>query len=63
MLLQHEMVEPFLLQLYAEMAHDCTRGSWTCFESRVSPPTPIRGAGSLRCHLHSLEHLIPVLIV
>ena len=26
-LVQHGMVEPFLLQLFAEMAHDCTRGA------------------------------------
>eukprot|EP01052_Picozoa_sp_SAG31_P019103 SAG31_NODE_1381_length_8580_cov_5.632590_5_plen_834_part_00 len=33
-LVQHGMIEPFLLQLYAEMAHVCSRGTWTCFESR-----------------------------
>ena len=33
-LVQHGLIEPFLLQLYAEMAHVCTRGTWTCFESR-----------------------------
>ena len=38
------MVEEFVLQLYAEMAHDCTRGSWTCFESRGIPNwTPAGG--------------------
>ena len=38
------MVEQFVLQLYAEMAHDCTRGSWTCFESRGIPNwTPAGG--------------------
>ena len=36
-LVQHGMAEPFLLQLYSEMAHVCTRGSWTCFESRGIP--------------------------
>ena len=36
-LVQHGLVEPFLLQLFSEMAHDCTRGSWTCFESRGIP--------------------------
>ena len=30
-------VELFLLQLYSEMAHACTRGTWTCFESRGLP--------------------------
>eukprot|EP01045_Picozoa_sp_COSAG04_P040422 COSAG04_NODE_11801_length_688_cov_0.724958_1_plen_172_part_01 len=32
-LVQHGLVRPFLLQLYAEMAHACSRGSWTCFET------------------------------
>lgn len=36
-LVQFGMVAPFLLQLYAEIAHDCSRGSWTCFEQRVIP--------------------------
>jgi len=36
-LVQFGMAEEFILQLYAEMAHDCTRGSWTCFESRGLP--------------------------
>ena len=43
-LLQFNLVDEFLLQLYAEMAHDCTRGSWTCFESRGIPNfTPAGG--------------------
>lgn len=43
-LVQHGMVEHFLLQLFSEMAHDCTRGSWTCFESRgISDWTPAGG--------------------
>ena len=43
-LLQYDLVDEFLLQLYAEMAHDCTRGSWTCFESRGVPNfTPAGG--------------------
>jgi hypothetical protein len=33
-LVQHGLVQPFLLQLYAEISHVCTRGTWTCFESR-----------------------------
>ena len=37
-------IREFLLQLYAEMAHDCTRGTWTCFESRGIPDwTPAGG--------------------
>eukprot|EP00039_Didymoeca_costata_P002904 m.63678 g.63678 ORF g.63678 m.63678 type:complete len:1036 (+) comp11594_c0_seq2:140-3247(+) len=36
-LLQHNLIEPFLLQFYSEMAHDCTRGTWTCYESRGLP--------------------------
>jgi hypothetical protein len=32
-LIQNDMVDEFVLQLYSEMAHDCTRGSWTCFVS------------------------------
>ena len=36
-LVQHGLVRPFLLQLYAEMAHACSRGSWTCFETRGLP--------------------------
>ena len=41
---RYGLVEPFLLQLYSEMAHDCTRGSWTCFESRGIPNwTPAGG--------------------
>ena len=43
-LLQFGLVEPFLLQLYSNMAHDCTRGSWTCFEQRRLPNgTPAGG--------------------
>lgn len=43
-LVQYDMIEEFVLQLYAEMAHDCTRGSWTCFESRGIPNwTPAGG--------------------
>ena len=43
-LLQHNMIKPFLLQLYTEMGHVCTRGSWTCFESRGLPNfTPAGG--------------------
>ena len=43
-LVQHGLVEHFLLQLFSEMAHDCTRGSWTCFESRGIPDwTPAGG--------------------
>ena len=43
-LIQHGFVREFLLQLYAEMAHDCTRGTWTCFESRGIPDwTPAGG--------------------
>lgn len=43
-LIQHNLVEPFLLQLYAEMAHACSRGSWTCFETRGLPNwTPAGG--------------------
>jgi hypothetical protein len=43
-LIQHNLVEHFLLQLFSEMAHDCTRGSWTCFESRGIPDwTPAGG--------------------
>jgi hypothetical protein len=43
-LVQHGLVEHFLLQLFSEMAHDCTRGSWTCFESRgISDWTPAGG--------------------
>ena len=43
-LVQYGMAEPFLLQLYSEMAHVCTRGSWTCFESRGIPNwTPAGG--------------------
>ena len=34
-LVQHDFAEAFLLQLYSEMAHVCTRGTWTCFESRT----------------------------
>ena len=31
-------------QLYAEIAHACTRGSWTCFETRGLPDwTPAGG--------------------
>jgi hypothetical protein len=38
------MVEQFLLQLYAEVAHACSRGSWTCFEQRGLPDrTPAGG--------------------
>ena len=43
-LVHHDYPELFLLQLWAEMAHVCTRGSWTCFESRGMPNfTPAGG--------------------
>lgn len=36
--------ELFVLQLYSEIAHDCSRGSWTCFETRGLPNwTPAGG--------------------
>lgn len=39
--------ELFLLQLYSEIAHDCSRGSWTCFETRGLPNwTPAGGYAS-----------------
>ena len=43
-LVQHGLIDHFLLQLYAEIAVDCTRGTWTCFESRGIPNwTPAGG--------------------
>ena len=43
-LVQHGMADLFLLQLYSEIAHDCSRGSWTCFETRGLPNwTPAGG--------------------
>ena len=33
-LVQHGMIEPFMLRLFAETSHVCTCGTWTCFESR-----------------------------
>ena len=51
-LLQHDHIELFLLQFFAEMAHACTRGSWTCFESRVLPQgTPGGGYTTPRSRL------------
>eukprot|EP01052_Picozoa_sp_SAG31_P022231 SAG31_NODE_1758_length_7335_cov_18.704600_4_plen_360_part_00 len=38
------MAELFVLQLYSEIAHACSRGSWTCFETRGLPNwTPAGG--------------------
>jgi len=42
-LLQHELIEPFLLLLFSHAAHVCSRGTWTCFESRRLPNWPPAG--------------------
>ena len=36
-LMQHDLVDEALLLLYGVMAHVCSRGTWTCFESRGLP--------------------------
>ena len=61
-LLQHSLIGPFLLQLYAEMAHVCSRGSWTCFESRTLPNgTPAGGYSCLELDFTvSLNSKFPV---
>ena len=42
-LLQHDLIAPLLLLLYSLMAHVCSRGTWTCFESRGLPDFPPAG--------------------
>lgn len=42
-LLQHDLIKPLLLLLNTQMAHVCSRGTWTCFESRGLPNFPPAG--------------------